>query len=369
VNNFCYIHIPFCTSKCKYCRFASFWILDKIKINLYIEKLINEIQNNKTDFKKLKSVYFGWWTPSILDIEYLDLILKTLKSKFWFDDNIEINIEATPSTITFENINLWKSVWINRISMWVQTLNNKSLIEIWRDNKWSILTALDNIKEVWFENISIDFIIGLPYVKKWEINKNIDYILWNYNFIKHISVYMLEEYYDIPDSLESNFDNIVYPNNWNDLWLSDSDFLEEYISIKNNLNNYWFDRYEISNFAKKWYESIHNRSYWNHLNVLWFWLWGLSFINNIRYSNSENFIDYYSWKNIEKEILTKADLFIEEVMFQLRTDWLSKSNIEKLNNSKIEYFIDEKYLIKKSDKIYLPDKWVLVMDYILSEII
>jgi len=76
VNNFCYIHIPFCSSKCKYCRFASFWVLDKLKINLYVKYLLKEIREKETDFKNLKSVYFGWWTPSILDNEQLSSIIK-----------------------------------------------------------------------------------------------------------------------------------------------------------------------------------------------------------------------------------------------------------------------------------------------------
>jgi len=369
VNNYCYIHIPFCTSKCKYCRFASFWTLEKLKVNLYVENLIKEIQKNKAGFKKLKSVYFGWWTPSVLSIKQLELILNTLEVKYWFNENIEISIEATPNTILIENIIWWKKIWINRISMWLQTLNNDSLIEIWRGNKWDILLALDNIKKVWFNNVSVDFIIWLPYVKKWEISNNIDFLLEKYDFIKHISVYMLEEYYEVPDDIGSKFENIVYPNNWNKLWLKEDDYLLEYIDIKNKLSYYWFDRYEISNFSKKWYECKHNKSYWNHSNVLAFWLWAHGFLDNVRYSNSENFLEYYSWKNIILEKLNNDDIFIEKLMFELRTSWLINKSIEKLNKLKLDEFIKMWYLEKKSNKIILLDKWILVMDHILSEII
>jgi oxygen-independent coproporphyrinogen-3 oxidase len=354
-NNFCYIHIPFCTSKCKYCRFASFWNLGSKKVDLYIDFLLKEIKTNNIDFKNLKSIYFGWWTPSILSIKQLNNIIYTLRNKYQFDNKIEITLEATPITITKENLIWWKNIWINRLSIWIQTLNNESLVEIWRENNKYVIMALDNLKEIWFYNLSVDFIIWLPFVKKWELKKDIEFILEKYNFIKHISVYMLEEYY--------------YPCNWDSLSIWEEEYLDEFIEINNFLKNKWFNRYEISNYTLPWYECKHNKAYWNHSNMLAFWLWAHWFVNNIRYSNSENFIDYYLWKQKIEDKQTFNDLFLEKVMFQLRTDWLTKNIYEKLNLNKIEYLIQEEYLKKKSDKIILSDKWVLVLDYILGEII
>lgn len=379
-NLFSYIHIPFCTSKCKYCRFASFGTLESFKVNLYVSKLINEIKKtNLSSFdlnKKgilLNSIYFWWGTPSILSINDLDNIIKEINKKIIFSDNIEINIEATPVTINKKNLQWWHNIWINRLSCWVQTLNNSSLIEIWRGEKGDIINSLNCIKEyllknIWNLNMSIDFIIGLPYVKKWEIKKNIEFILKEYDFIKHVSVYMLEEYYDIPKEVDSNFDNITYPNNWNKLWIKEDEYLAEYIEIKEFLKNNGFNSYEISNFAKKWYECKHNKSYWNHSKMLAFWLWAHGFNGKYRYSNSESFSWYYSWKK-DSEKLINNDLFIEKMMFQLRTSWLTEEVYNKLNLQKIEEFIKTWYLQKKSNKIILLDKWVLVLDYILSEIL
>jgi len=372
---FCYIHIPFCTSKCKYCRFASFWNIDELKVNLYVEKLINEIKiltltpllQERGAF--LKSIYFWGWTPSVLSIKQLELIIITLREKYWFDESIEINIEATPVTLTENNIIWWKQIWVNRISSWVQTLNNDSLIEIWRGEKWDIIKWLDNIKKVWFDNVSIDFIIWLPFVKKWEIKRNIESILDSYSFIKHISVYMLEEYYEVSEKPDSKFENITYPNDWNKLGLKDEEYLWEYIEIKQFLAEKWFNSYEISNLSKKWYECKHNNAYWNHSSMLAYWLWAHGFIDNTRFSNSENFIEYYTWKNRIIEKLSDNDIFLEKVMFWLRTSGLSFELYNKLNQNKIEEFIKLWYILKKSDKIILSDKWILLMDYILKEII
>lgn len=354
-NNFCYIHIPFCTSKCKYCKFASFWNLDSKKLDLYINFLLEEIKKSKIDFKLLKSIYFGWWTPSVLSINILEKIINILKLKYKFDKNIEITLEATPVTVTKENIYWWKSIGINRLSIWVQTLNNESLIEIWRGEKGDVINALNIINEVSFANVNVDFIIWLPLVKKWEVKKDIEYILNKYDFVKHLSVYILEEFY--------------YPWNWNNISINNDEYLEEYIEVSNLLKIRWFKKYEISNYALPWYECKHNKAYWSHSNVLAFWLWAHWFVNNTRYANSGSFIDYYSGKQEIEEMQTISDLFLEKVMFQLRTEWLTKDIYEKLDQNKINYFLEEKYLEKKSDKIILSDKWVLILDYILGEIV
>ena len=365
----CYIHIPFCSSKCKYCRFASFSWFSNLKIQTYVDFLCKEIIDSDLELVILDTIYFWWWTPWVLSLAQFSQIFQTLKSKFIFSENIEISIETTPWNITVENINWWKSLGINRISMWLQTLNEKSLLEIWRDSKWDIISALDLVKSIWFPNFSIDFIIWLPYVVSLEIIKNIDFLLNKYDYIKHISVYMLEEYYDVPEVKESKFDNIVYPNDWSNLWLKEEFFSDEYIKIKKYLEKKGFNRYEISNYSKPWFECKHNFWYWNHKETFAFWLWAHGFLNNIRFSNSESFLDYYAKKNITKEELNTDDLFLENIMFSLRTSWIDKIFLDKLDIKKVNYFIENNLLLEKNDKIILTDSGVIFMDYILWEII
>jgi oxygen-independent coproporphyrinogen-3 oxidase len=374
-ENFCYIHIPFCTSKCKYCRFASFWNMNSLKINLYVQKLIKEIEKTNFNLENniLKTIYFWWGTPSTLSIKQFENIFKIMKFKYIFDENIEISIEATPITITKENLTWWKKIWITRISIWVQTLNTDSLKEIGRWEKGDILKALSILKDFKRDfNISIDLIIGLPYVKKLEIKKDLEFILHNYDYVNHVSIYMLEEYYEQWTN-DSKFQNVIYPNNWNHLWINEDDYLSEYIEIKEFLQNKWFLPYEISNYAKPWYECKHNQSYWNHSNILAFWLWSHWLVNNVRFSNSEEFSSYYSEKNKEYDILLEQDLFTEKIMFWLRTKWLVKEDYEKLNIEKLNYFITEWLLEKDTNseekKIILTNRWTLLMDYILGEII
>lgn len=333
-------------------------------INEYIDSDAKEV-NFPTS---LNSIYFWWWTPTSLSNEQLKTIIKTLENKFGLEKNIEITLETTINNITEENLLFWRVLWINRLSLWIQTLNNQTLKEIWRSSREEILEKLDIIKRDrsffrkpvsggnTFLAISLDFIIWLPYVKKWEVLKDIKFILEKFDFINHISLYMLEEYYD-------------YPKKWQEVSVSEDDYLEEYLLCKNYLKEKWFKRYELSNFSKKWFDCNHNKAYWDHSNVIAFWLWSHGLLNWIRYAYPSNFRDYYSWKLEVNEKLWENDLFLEKIMFWLRTYWLEKEIYIQLNQEKIKYFIEQKLLNFQDNKLVLDDNWVTLIDYIIKEII
>ncbi len=368
---FSYIHIPFCESKCKYCRFASLGSINKVLVNKYLAHLIHDIKNFKRPVQNaglLNSVYFWGGTPSILEVSQLSEILENLENKFGFEKEIEITLESTPRNITADNLIAWEALWINRISMWIQTLNNKTLEEIKRDPKETIFIALEHLKESKIENISVDFIIGLPYVQPWETLQDIKYILENYDFIKHISVYMLEDYY-VWNEDDSNFEKITYPENWKNLWLEEELFSKEYSEIKAYLEQAWFYRYELSNFSKSGYECRHNKSYWNHSENVGFWLGSHSFVNNTRYAYKDDFLWYYKWELEYEEHLNEREIFLEKIMFWFRTAWLEKDIYTKLNQEKINHFLNSGYLYIKNDFLILKDEFVSLLDTIILEII
>lgn len=408
---YCYIHIPFCQSKCKYCRFSSFAFKDELEKQFYVNYLVKEIEKYtlkdchcewngaihetwiilETGLlhtpvpgvvsqwqEKLDTIYFWWWTPTSLKNTELEEIIMTIKNKFGFKQEIEITLETTNSNITKENLIEWQKIWINRLSLWIQTLNDESLKEIWRTSREEILEKLDIIND-YFKihstalsfipppqlrgikgelnlTISLDFIIWLPYVKKGEIQKDLKYVLKNYSFVNHISLYMLEEYYD-------------YPKKWQEISIKDDEYLEEYLTCKKQLENNWYNRYELSNFAKPWFECKHNKAYWNNSDVIAFWLWSHGFLDWSRYAYPNNFKDYYSWTLDYKEKLSKNDIFLENIMFWLRTSWIEKTIYELLNKEKIKYFIEQKLLDFQDNKLILSDNWVTLIDYIIKEIV
>lgn len=374
-KKYCYIHIPFCESKCKYCRFASIWNLQKLQIQKYVKHLCSEIGLSNTDNSNLLySLYFWWWTPSTLSNNQFVEIFASIKNKYIFSKNIEICLESTPQNITNNNLSCWKELWINRISIWIQSLNDKTLKEIWRKDKTEIFNAFNILESFFVDNndetiISIDFIIWLPYAEKWWVLKDIKLILNKYSFVKHISVYMLEDYYEETEEPTSKYEKITYPVDWWKLWIVEDDYLSEYLEIKAYLESNNIFSYEISNFSEKGKECKHNQAYWNHSDVVAYWLWANGYEDNTRYNNSDSFKDYYHWENIEKELLSKKDIFLEKVMFELRTSWLTKKVYLQLNQEKIAHLIKNKLLEKYSWKIRVTNNWISLLDYIASEIV
>ena len=125
-----YVHIPFCEQKCNYCAFASFCAKDN-QIDEYIDILCKEIQKRKTN-RPVKTIYIGGGTPSILTEEQIGKIVSTIFDNYNVYENAEFTIEANPNSITEGKLLCWKKLRVNRVSIGVQSLNDKSLKKIGR---------------------------------------------------------------------------------------------------------------------------------------------------------------------------------------------------------------------------------------------
>lgn len=365
--NILYIHIPFCKDKCYYCNFVSFANRNNL-IEDYITALKSEIQHvlaNNPDVT-LKSIYIGGGTPSIIDAEHYNEILSLISSFTNIADNAEITIEVNPGTITLEYLEKLKSFGINRLSIGIQSFNDKLLSLLNRQhNKEDALYAVKIGKQAGFDNISIDLMYGLPEqtLKIWE--QTLDQAC-NAN-INHISAYGLKIE---PDT---RFAKNLPPG------LPEEELSADmYLQTKNMLLGCGFEHYEISNFALKGYESRHNLSYWNNEEYFGFGLAAHGYVNGIRYSNTCNLNEYIrnsttialSHKLINQEIIE------EGIFLGLR---LTKGiNIEKFRK---EYNIDllhdyQKIISKyanygfmeiKDGYIRLSDKGILISNVILAD--
>ncbi|EKE28361.1 MAG: hypothetical protein ACD_3C00071G0011 [uncultured bacterium (gcode 4)] len=270
----------------------------------------------------------------------------------WHNQNIEITLEANPEFITREYVDWLKRIWINRISIWVQTLREKSLAEIWRCKEEVIFSALDVLEESGFDNVWVDFIVWLPHVEKWDAKKDIEMLLSRYKVIKHVSVYMLEDG--------------KYPENWKENSLKEDELWREYEEVADFLESIGFGRYEISNFAKSGFECVHNSWYWNHTPYRWFWLSAASFTDNRRYANTQNFIGYYTGVLEYEEELTTEDIRMEKNIFDIRTKWLPYDKV--LNQVKYEEFKNEMLISESWNNIKITNKWAALADYIFKEL-
>lgn len=325
-----YIHIPFCEQKCNYCAFASFCVSESEK-EKYIEFLCKEIEKRKSS-RPVKTIYIGGGTPSVLSEEQIEKVVKAVYKNFDVYEDAEFTIEANPNSITEEKLLKWKKLRVNRVSIGVQSLSDKSLKKINRlhDRK----TAIEKIKLArrYFSNVSADLLVGLEGESGKDLSK---YALELLSLgIKHISCYLLEVYegtklYDLVQSKKY-------------LPLDDDKTIEAFNKLSNFLVDKGMERYEISNFAFSGFESQHNLNYWARGDYLGFGLGAHSFEKNRRYCNSDKFSEYYESK-VYKENLTSKEIIEEEIMLGLRCKL--GVDLEKIKNlgydlTKNEHFAD-----------------------------
>ena len=225
----------------------------------------------------------GDGTPSYINEKYIKELLENLKRKLENNEtkfeNIEITIEVNPGTVTKEKLELYKNCGINRLSIGLQSAQNSLLKEIGRIHTLKeFLETYKIAKEVKFDNINVDLMIGLPKQSIQDIKKSLELL------IKldptHISVYSLivEEGTIIEKKIEEG--SLVLPE----------EDLERrmYWYVKDYLELHGYDQYEISNFSKKGHESKHNLNCWNQKEYIGFGIAAHSYIKNIRFGNIEN---------------------------------------------------------------------------------
>ena len=289
-----YVHIPFCKRKCAYCDFISFSGKARL-IEKYVEALkreINKCKIGKEDYM-VKTIYFGGGTPSFIESKYIVEILEVIKEKFNISKNAEITIEINPGTVTEEKLKDYYEVGINRISFGLQSTNSQLLKLVGRIHSYSsFLEGYNLARKTGFKNINVDLMIGLPVQTLKDVQKDLSRII-ELN-PEHVSVYslILEEGTRIEEKIKNK-----------ELYLP-SEKLERkmYWEVKKKLEEAGYIHYEISNFAKAGYESKHNLSCWNQEEYLGFGLAAHSYFNNVRYSNTDDFEEYFDWPENSKII-------------------------------------------------------------------
>lgn len=322
-----YIHIPFCVRKCYYCDFISY--PDKLDYQKeYIEKIKQEIREEQEVFKDadITTIYIGGGTPSIIDSKYIIEILEYLY-KFIGKKDREITIEINPGTINKTKLQDYKKAGINRISIGLQSSNDKILKTIGRIHNFEdFLKAYNLVVEEGFENINVDLMLGLPLQTIEDIKQSINEVLNLKLKPKHISIYSLivEENTQLDKMLDEG--KITLPN--------DEYERKEYAYTKNTLELNGYKHYEISNFAQEGYKSKHNVSCWKQKEYIGLGVAAHSYINGIRFSNTTNLPKYL--KNEKFEIPNEKE--IEEL----------KKKIDKQNN---EYKLPLKIGIKTIHEI------------------
>ncbi len=345
-----YIHIPFCASICTYCDFAKV-IKNKNWIDDYLKALKIEIEENYHG-EIIDTLYIGGGTPSTLTLEELDKLFQILKI-FNLNKEAEITLEANPEDLTFEKCEFLKDK-INRLSIGVQSFDDKILTLLGR-KKININNLL--LVKKYFKNINIDLMYGFN-EENLDILKNDIQKLLALD-IPHISAYSL--------ILEKH--TKLYINGYK--LLDDSTVNEHY--IENTLKKHGYIHYEISNYAKKGFESKHNLTYWNNDHYYGFGLGASGYLNDERYENENNLTKYLNGTfNKERHKLTRLETIQNEFILGLRKLKGINKNIFKekyglnLQDIKVVKELLNQSLLKENDEyIFINPKYLYLSNEIL----
>lgn len=369
-----YIHIPFCKQKCYYCDFISFPNIEKMQ-EKYVQALLKEIENfiKENQELKIETIYIGGGTPSYIDSKYIEKILSLFNKKNLIESTIEVN----PGTVDKEKLEAYKKAGINRLSIGLQSTSNRLLKQIGRIHKFEdFLNTYNLAKNIGFNNINVDLMIGLPNQNIADIKKSLEEVV-KLN-PTHISVYSLiiEENTPIAQMVEKGELNLP----------DEEEERNMYWYVKNFLELQGYNHYEISNFSKKGYEAKHNLDCWEQKEYVGFGLAAHSYINKIRYSNTDNLEKYI--KNCEegrfnenKTIQEKQNHFTQEQEYMLLG--LRKINGVSIQNFKNKFgenpifvfrnelnkLVEEKLLKVTEDNIMLTNKGLDLANLVWEEFV
>jgi putative oxygen-independent coproporphyrinogen III oxidase len=364
-----YVHIPFCKSRCIYCDFYSTTFYKKQ--DQYVDALIKELQLRRDylNNEPIETIYIGGGTPSLLSSSNITKLFRFLPIPFNGNKKGEITFECNPDDVTEELAENLLKVGVNRISMGAQSFSDARLKFLnRRHNSMQVSESVRLLRDKGIKNISIDLIFGFPNetLEEWiaDIDKAIDLN------VEHISAYslMFEKGTPLYNMLKSGTIKEI-----------DEDLSREmYYTLIDKLENAGYIHYEISNFARNGYKSVHNTNYWQETPYLGIGAGAHSYNKVSRQWNIEDIIEYIN--SIEKgkipatmESIDKLTRYNDMITTSLRTrkgininscgeyqDYLIK-NAKK--------HIDNALLVEESGYIRLSKKGLFLSDYVMSDLI
>lgn len=361
-----YIHIPFCIQKCRYCDFASY--SGKMSTaSAYVDAVCDEMKKYKGEC--FDTVYFGGGTPTVLDVEMFEKLFWTISENFYLSDDCEITVEANPATVNTEKARALLDFGVNRVSLGAQSMVDTELETLGRiHTSEDTVNTYNIIRKSGIENISLDLMYALPGQTMESLSKSVDGVL-KLN-PEHISCYGLKIEEGTPFALMAERGEIPYPD--------DDMSADMYDYITDRLEERGYERYEISNFAKKGYHSRHNCKYWNCTDYVGVGLGASSCYKGERYTNCADFEGYFNgFEKSERIVLSTEDKMSEFVILGLRlikdgvdTDKfydLFGCDIHSVFGKYIHKHIRDGLLTYNGSKLLLTKKGCYLSNYVMSD--
>jgi oxygen-independent coproporphyrinogen III oxidase len=362
---FLYIHIPFCIRKCVYCDFYSLPYDEQAARN-YVESLCRELSIRKKEAGRLKSIFIGGGTPTLLSDDCFRYLFEALRRDFIFCDDIEISVEANPGTVNPEKIANLLSIGVNRISLGIQSFRDSELKTLGRIHTADeALAAVQSLKSSGLANFSLDLIYGIPgqSPETWKETLSAAAGLSP----THISSYELTPEEGTPLFMSISSQALRMPG--------EETVLDMYGCAIDFLQGRGFEHYEISNFALPGSRCRHNFNYWERGDYIGAGAGSHSFIKGVRSQNIADIAEYIRSLSgniipqTEKIRITEEESLKELIFLGLRkTEGIDPADAIKVRpdfTSACTELIENGYLAYSDGKLRLTRKGLPVSNMVI----
>jgi oxygen-independent coproporphyrinogen III oxidase len=318
-----YISIPFCKTKCTYCNFASD-VFSRAVFERYIDRVCGEIEHASETAEQVggllgrsvDSIYLGGGTPTLLQVAQLERLFVTISQNFAIQPETEITVECAPGTLTSAVLDALQRCGTNRVSLGVQSFVDKEAASVGRlHNRDIVFADIESLRAAGISNINVDLIAGLPHQTResWEISLN-ELLATG---VPHASSYMLE----VDEDSRLGRELIAGGQKYHAHFVPDDDLTADfYESACERLNSGGIEQYEISNFARRGFESQHNLKYWTRQPYLGFGVDAHSMLHSvtgqsaIRFSNPDALEKYVAGAKRDVTVVS-AGAALQEAFF------------------------------------------------------
>ena len=318
-----YISVPFCRTKCTYCNFASD-VFSRAVFEKYVTRLCAEIEQSRDTSRQMgglfdpqvDSIYFGGGTPTLLDAAQLNRVFVTVRQNFDVQRDAEITAECAPGTLSEPMLNTLAQCGVNRVSLGVQSFKDQEAASVGRLHKrGTVFGDIARLRDAGISNINVDLIAGLPHQTPASWEESLSELIAS--GVPHASVYMLE----VDEDSRLGRELIAGGKKYHAHFVPSEELTADlYERACERLNAAGIQQYEISNFARAGFESIHNLKYWTRQPYLGFGVDAHSMLRNaetdgaVRFANPESFEPYLAVANKERTPVS-CEQAMEELFF------------------------------------------------------
>ena len=373
-----YIHLPFCKQKCEYCDFLSFPAEDTVK-EAYVQALQKEIcEEEELCGRIVTSIFIGGGTPSLLSANQVVGLMETVQAKYAVAQEAEITLEANPGTLTKEKLKAYREAGINRLSIGLQSAQNKELRELGRIHTWEeFQESFSLARQVGFTNINVDLMSALPgqSIATWKhtLKKVVELAP------EHISAYSLiieegtpffERYQEDVKRRAAGEICLTLP--------TEAAERQMYYDTAEILAAAGYHRYEISNYSLPGYECRHNCGYWKRKDCRGFGLGAASLLEPVRFYGTNDLQQYlrHDFPKVATMVLSKQEQMEEYLFLGLRLcEGISSAHFQEtfhcafadIYGETCEKLIREKLLWRSGEQFGLTERGIDLSNHVLSQ--